>query len=308
MIRSTDRQRARSLEHNIVEFANRDTPLPGIDQAPSRKIYIAQLIESIRRIEYVDRLKQRPLSADCANPHSEAFNPVKGAIFHTQHGSRDEAYWLVFLLTHFGKHESQGWALLKAVYGRLGKRPIWSWDEISTNIALFRVWLRQNQNELKDLTFGNHRKYESKREDSKRGLANVFETYVDWVSPPRNHDAKIDSVIQGINNSETAFDKLFEDADEILSWGRLAKFDHLTMLSKIGIVEITPGNTYLAKATGPKKGAALLLHGRSDHRLDVKCAETILCRLGQKLGVGQQELEDSLCNWQKSPNRFVPFR
>jgi hypothetical protein len=31
-------------------------------------------------------------------------------------------------------------------------------------------------------------------------------------------------------------------------------------------------------------------------------------KLGDALGVGMQVMEDSLCNWQKSPEAYVPFR
>jgi hypothetical protein len=30
--------------------------------------------------------------------------------------------------------------------------------------------------------------------------------------------------------------------------------------------------------------------------------------LGNYLNVGMQAMEDAMCNWQKSPERFTPFR
>jgi Alpha-glutamyl/putrescinyl thymine pyrophosphorylase clade 3 len=67
---------------------------------------------------------------------------------------------------------------------------------------------------------------------------------------------------------------------------------------------ILPGLPYLKGSSGPLNGARLLF-GRNEP------AETLdlwVAQLGESLGVGMQELEDALCNWQKSPDRFVPFR
>lgn len=94
---------------------------------------------------------------------------------------------------------------------------------------------------------------------------------------------------------------------EVKSFGRLAKFDYLTMLAKLGLTQIEPGATYMAGATGPVRGARLLFgdsHGqRSGPELD-----SYLTALGKKTGLGMQVLEDALCNWQKSPTTFVAFR
>ena len=308
MIRPRDRQTANRLDTVLMAFSKAEHPLPGIVPLNRRQTFVAQMFESMRRIEVIELLKNSPVSVACSNPQSAAFNPIKAAIYHSQQGSREEAFWLVFLLTHFSKHHRQGWALMQAVYGNLGISPFWTWQQISTNLPAFRLWLRQNQTALQRLHFGNHRKYETVREDSDRGLANVVEAYVGWVSPPRTQDEKVREVIRGFNDPHAAFDALYNDASTLFRWGRLAKFDHLTMLKKVGLLNITPGRAYLTQATGPRRGAALLLHDNSDHQLDIKAAEAVLAKLGQHLGVGQQEVEDSLCNWQKSPDHFRPFR
>lgn len=52
------------------------------------------------------------------------------------------------------------------------------------------------------------------------------------------------------------------------------------------------------------KGARLLFGGdESTRKLDLW-----LVQLGAQLNVGMQVLEDALCNWQKSPEKFRPFR
>ena len=80
------------------------------------------------------------------------------------------------------------------------------------------------------------------------------------------------------------------------------------MLAKVGLIPVKPGTAYLSGATGPRLGAALLLTGNAKAKINTVNAEESLASLGEYLGVGQQEMEDSLCNWQKSPDVFVPFR
>jgi hypothetical protein len=93
-----------------------------------------------------------------------------------------------------------------------------------------------------------------------------------------------------------------------VGFGRLAKFDFLTMLGKLGIAPIEPGSAYLSGATGPLSGARLLFGGNADAKLNARELDVRLVRLDNYLNVGMQVLEDSLCNWQKSPRKFISFR
>ena len=60
----------------------------------------------------------------------------------------------------------------------------------------------------------------------------------------------------------------------------------------------------MAGATGPKRGGELLFGTQKD----AATLDRWLVELNTELDVGMQVLEDSLCNWQKSPHRFVRFR
>jgi hypothetical protein len=91
-------------------------------------------------------------------------------------------------------------------------------------------------------------------------------------------------------------------------FGRLAKFDFLTMLGKLGFAPIEPGSAYLGESTGPLRGARLLFTGSPDGEVSGRRLDENLAILDNKLSVGMQVLEDALCNWQKSPDRFVSFR
>jgi hypothetical protein len=105
------------------------------------------------------------------------------------------------------------------------------------------------------------------------------------------------------------FADLYESMDAVASFGRMARFDYLTMLGKIGLAPITPDRPYLEGSTGPLRGARLMFLGSTAATgINTGQLETWSVQLGQSLSVGMQEMEDSLCNWQKSPSTFVPYR
>jgi len=105
------------------------------------------------------------------------------------------------------------------------------------------------------------------------------------------------------------FDDLYRSL-KVASFGRTAKFDYLTMIGKLGLAPIEPGSTYMQGATGPLTGARLLFGGRKSAALRPGELEAWLVELDAQLQLGthgMQVLEDALCNWQKSPRRFVRF-
>ena len=93
------------------------------------------------------------------------------------------------------------------------------------------------------------------------------------------------------------------------SFGRTARFDYLNMIAKLDLAKIEPGSTYMTGATGPLKGARLLF-GAPGAKAKPTQLNAWLIELDASLGLemGLQVLEDALCNWQKSPARFKPFR
>ncbi len=307
MIRKWDQGEAESFAAALKSFSETDTILKGIKDSSHLNVLIAQIIESERRIRYVAHMKSRRLSETVANPKNGGFNPILAAIYHVNNDNRDEAFWLIFLATHFSRHINDKWKLTNEIYGKLGDTPFWTWKEIKENFDEFPEWLAVNQNELGMYRFGNHRKYESLNPASEKGLIPVLKSYLEWVGND-GHDKKINSLISGINDPDVIFETLYKSLDDVFRWGRLAKFDHLTMLAKVGLLNASPGRTFLKDATGPKKGAAFLLTGDTSTKIDVLDTERTLQRLGKQLGVGQQVVEDALCNWQKSPGLFVPFR
>ncbi|HGA4822378.1 TPA: hypothetical protein ACISVG_004682, partial [Salmonella enterica subsp. enterica serovar Corvallis] len=82
----------------------------------------------------------------------------------------------------------------------------------------------------------------------------------------------------------------------------------LTMLEKLNIMDIEADSTYMAEATGPRRGANLLFGGSTSNIYSTTLLENWVSELDSYLNVGMQVMEDSLCNWQKSPERFIRFR
>ncbi|EMJ91621.1 hypothetical protein [Leptospira alstonii] len=299
---------------SILLMYNREVrPLFGIHEKENRLSYIGQLLESIRRVDYVKRIESNPFTSSFADPANLLFDPLKGAIFFKNSGDFEEACWLVFHFVYFGKHRYGGWRYSREVYGALGQEENWNWHRISADVEGFRKWLKRNQENIKrkDVPggFGNHRKYESLDASSSRGTGNAFETYVNWVLSFGSHYKLFNKVCQDSEgDAKVAFDNLFKSMSKVISFGRTAKFDYLTMIGKLNLAQIKPGVPYLSNATGPLTGARLLFTGDFSANVNPKDLENWIIELDSHMNVGMQVFEDSLCNWQKSPSIFKPFR
>jgi hypothetical protein len=213
----------------------------------------------------------------------------------------------MFLFVHFGKHSRGGWRFAREVYGRLGDGGRWDWASTSAAPEEFREWLHAHQTELRrpGAWFGNHRKRESLEAYAASGTGAVVSSYIQWIAPPRTHAELFGEAVQlQRDDRQKAFDYLYKSMKAVHRFGRLAKFDYLTMVGKLDLAPIEPGSAYLNGATGPIKGARLLF----GETLAVAVLDYWLVELDTYLGVGMQVLEDSVCNWQKSPNEFVAFR
>lgn len=309
MIRPSDVRRAAELEARLRTFPTR---LPGVRSQAASATLVAQIVESIRRIEYLRHIAANPVSTMVADPTSDAFDPLRAAVLRHRAGEIDEAFWLVFLATHFGRHRRTKWRLARDIYGQLAQGQTLTWHRITGQMPQFEDWLVANQDELRNGPnrhhFGNHRKYESLSAESRRGTGRVFESYVRWVGANRGHALRFAELTQGTANPFEAFDRLYHSMGDVLSFGRTARFDYLTLVGNLGLAPIAPGLPYLDGATGPLSGARLLFKGDTDDPSGHRELSAAVVQLGAHLGVGMQVLEDSLCNWQKNPTRFVPFR
>lgn len=312
-MKSKDLAEAQRLTAALKSFASRNRALPGIRAAQRRKAFVEQLIESIRRVKYIAVIRQRNLSNRRADPSDDLFDPIKAAVIRNRKGNHDEACWLTFLAVHFGKNRRSGWRLTRDVYGALGRAQPWDWRRTSANPTRFRSWLASNKDRLQQdgvaRAFGNHRKYQSLDANSTNGTGAAVASYVAWVRRHRTHSQlfQATAAAAGLNPRRT-FDDLYRSMSAVASFGRTAKFHYLTMIGKLGLAPIEPGSTYMAGATGPLAGAKLLFATDASGGPNARQLDRWLVDLEAALGVGMQVLEDSLCNWQKHPERFVPFR
>lgn len=309
----TDQALYLSLEERLAAFEKK-VPLLGIQAPERRRSFLMQVVESVRRINYVKLLLSREISPSRIDPTTSLFDPIKGAILCLRNEDLDEAFWLVFLSVHFGQHRRTKWRLTADVYGRLGRKPFWTWKQVSSDTGKFRKWISANQRTLSGgdgvpRHFGNHRKYQSLNGESTTGTGAAVETYVNWVCRYESHLALIGDInASSRNDPRRGFDAIYRSMKSVASFGRTARFDYLTMLQKLGLSPFEPGSAYLAGATGPLAGARLLLTGDATIGVSRGVLDRQLCGLATALEINMQAVEDSLCNWQKSPALFKRFR
>lgn len=310
----------RAREVDLIDFLNgrldyfeaNNFGLPGIRHQATRDVYVNQLIDSIRRVKYVKTLLNRDIHPSRADGLSEMFDPLKAAVYHKRQGNIDEACWLVFLFVHFGKHLKSGYRYAREVYSALGTRNPWTFVETRGNVDEFRSWLHHHESSISrgsQRGFGNHRKYQSLSAYRPNGTGDAVESYIQWVGEYGSHAALFqNSIDDALNDPETAFDRLYRSMNSVISFGRTAKFDFLTMIGKLQLADIKPGSAYFSSATGPVVGARLMLQGNTNNTLSISELDRRIHTLGDVLGVGMQEMEDSLCNWQKSTNNYIHFK
>ena len=307
-----DPQRLSDLENGLASFSDGILPLPGIDDPSNLNSLACQFIDSIHRVEYVRTIAGRSVSPSRADPSSNFFDPFKAAIYYRNQGKLEEAFWLVFLATHFGKHGRSGWRLLRNIYGALGDS-IWAWTDVSPNPEALGDWISVNYPELikpgVKASFGNHRKYESIKPGSAASTGAVISSYVTWVNSHGGHLALFQrALVESSGDPRLAFRYLYNGMLGVKRFGRTGKFDFLTMIAKLGLANIEADSAYLSdNATGPLRGSRLLFGGAINSNLSAETLEKHLALLANHLNVGMQEMEDALCNWQKSPAKFKRF-
>lgn len=303
---SEKKRQAQEIEEQLIEFHREQIPLNGIVPYENTLAFVAQIIDSLQRVEYVHKVRSRPISALRVDPKSDLFDPIRASILMAASGQREESFWLVFLATHCGRNLNTEWLLARELYGAHEDAP-WTWARVAADPEAYSDWLEYNRILIQG-KFGNHRKYESLKQ-GRRGTGTVVRTYVEWVKGYGSHDEMIASALaEAKGDPRQAFALLYKSMATVMSFGRTARFDYLTMLAKVGLAAIDANSTYINEATGPKKGARLLFDGQIDSNTGAQVLERHVAALEKHLGVGMQVMEDAMCNWQKSPGKYLPFR
>jgi hypothetical protein len=302
VVRPGDAPFAARLEEGLRRFEAASGSLPGIAGRVERVTLIEQLVESQRRRAFVQRLPALRLDHRRADPRSDLFDPLKAAAVIQRDGAVDEAFWMAFLFVQFGRSRSGGWRYAREVYGRLGTGR-WDWPSVSREPAAFRAWIEGEAEAIRHGGpggFGNHRKYQSLC-----STGETVETYVAWVGDGGSHEARF-NVLAGTAGGDPkgTFAAAYRSMAPVSGFGRTARFDYLTTVGRLGLLAIEPDRAYLDGATGPLAGARILVGTASPaHELDGR-----LVALGAELGLTMDVVEDGVCNWQKSPSAFRPFR
>jgi len=319
-MRPRDQAEAARIGAILDTYHTNNRALPGIQDVARRTAFLEQLLESIHRVQYIERGvlrrrdQERQLAPQRLDPNSDLFDPLKGAAIRARAGDHDEACWLVFLFTHFGKHLRHGYRMIRDVYGSLARGPVWDWARTSGNPEAFRRWLAMNQETVRRGPghggFGNHRKYQSLDSESPNGTGQAVVSYVHWVMAHQRHEALFDAAaVASRYCPRDTFDYLYRSMGAVASFGRVARVDYLCMIGKLGLADIEPGSTYMTGATGPLRGARLLFGNQADGATPAQIDRWLVELESQlHLHMGMQILEDALCNWQKSPAQFRAFR
>lgn len=295
------------LVDNILNEVEQHIHLHGINDREKRDCFVQQILDSIKRVEYLTVIKNRGISLNRINPNSNYFDPLRAAIYHKNNNNIDEAFWCTFLYTLFGKTRKKGYGLLKAFYSRLGDQEnIHSYLYTKQNIEEVKIWISNNSQALKrDGGFGNHRKYETLNA-TKRGAGSAIQSYLDIIG--ENHETFLNKINEDVYQDKyKLFDFLYIEFKKINSFSRLSSFDFVTMLGKVGLVPAEPGSAYLKDATGPNSGLKELLDlpNLPNNELD-----EVLNEIGKSFDIPfkMQILEDAICNWQKSKNLYKKFK
>lgn len=306
---------ANDLILSLKNFNRNKYSLNGLSSDDHYVTLAMQLIDSIRRIKYVDVIlnSNKPINPYRAEPNSSLFDPIRAARLYYNSGNYDEACWLIFLSTHFGKNIKTKWKLCSDIYSGLGTE-IWTWCKITDDFRSFESWYESNYLELiKESTqrqYGNHRKYETLKYNSKRSIPEVFKSYINFIGKTRSHEARFDEAKTITHTPELLFELLYSNMRSVISFGRTAKFDYLTMLKKTNLLDVEPSHLFLHNSTGPIKGCWLLFNNNIGSGDSIKLLNEKLSSLATILPINylrMQVLEDALCNWQKSPNSYRYF-
>lgn len=306
-IRKQDLELYNEVEKSILTYSKEYGMPLGISDDACFHVFILQIIDSVRRIKFVERIMERKFSNLVANPNSIAFDPLKAAVFHIKNNNIDEACWLIFLSIHFGKHKKYNWNLVKAFYGKLGDTNYWTWENTKNDLVGFQNWLQLNETKIKSYgAFGNHRKYSSLKPNI---TGEVIKSYIRWVDFYGNHINLFNTVNNSLGmNSIKTFKDLYKKMNAVYGFGRMGKFDFLCMIGKMKIVDIFPGEVFLKEATGPKIGCSLLFGNNSNSEIDIMNDKLNLLEKELNLDFGMQILEDAICNWQKNPKKYIYFK
>ena len=286
-------ERANEISDSIHDFSNSIEYIPATVSPTEIHVLSKQLVDSINRVYYFALIQSRPINVSRTDPNNSLFDPLRSIIYF-KNINLDEAFWLAFLTTHFGENYHSAWKLTRNFYNNLGQPPLLTWANVSNNIGLVDNWVSRYRASGLKLKFGNHRKYESFSQ-----LRDVIESYIQLVNSYGGHSQLFQP--QQNEQPKEQFHRLAKEL-KFYRFARLGMFDYLSLLYKTQLAPIHADSCHIAGSTGPRDGAKRLFGNLTNKDL-----EQLSIKLADYLGIGYQEFEDAICNWQKSPDRYISY-
>lgn len=255
--------------------------LPGLVDRASRDRFVACIDQSLVDHDAIRNGQNLPKALRGPAAPFQPFNEIKRLAA----TDWDEAFWLTFLATHIGwdRPDSVG-----ALYRSLDEGEAWTWTRVSADGGeAFARWADENSEALHRLApFGNHRKYQSHRPPARSATSKVVRSFIPWALRygPR------------IRQRCTDFGELYRSLAPVNGLGRTGRFDVLRVTGLLGLAELRPDRCYFRGSSGPRIGARLLFGGKDE---PFEWLEARALRLSRDLGLDLQNVEDSVCQWQK---------
>jgi len=211
--------------------------------------------------------------------------------------SVENKIWVIYLATYFGKSNASGWDLFDRAAFDQNKSFI-KFEQINSDPEKYFYYL-ESFDFFEGSKFSNHRKYTKKALLGRKGLFRSM-TYF------------FDNIREYCNNEEIEFHDMYKRAAKIPNFGRLASFDFTSSLVKCGLKIAEPKSMYAGNSTGPLQALALLLR-LTGSEVTLQAKKELSYNLVEWFNehsdifmVGQV-LEDSICNWQKNPERYIRY-
>lgn len=87
--------RANAITAQINTFHQNVTSLPAAASSIEIDVLSRQLVDSINRVDYFQKVQSRPISLVRTDPTHILFDPIRAILYYKNH-DLDEAFWLAF--------------------------------------------------------------------------------------------------------------------------------------------------------------------------------------------------------------------
>lgn len=256
-----------------------------------------QMIDSISRVNIFKIYLERARKAESETlSYFHTSNPF--TLAQRSSLTLETRVWHSYVATYFGKSNSSKWNLFYKATFRDDNSLI-TLEYILGNKDEYFNYLR-SLNFFGNGNFSNHRKYTKKSLDGEKGVLSSF-------------NFVLDNIHLYVTGTIVPFDEVYRSARSIPNFGRMAAFDFTCNLCKCGLNVEEPESMYQTHSTGPLKALndILILSGvdNAPKSLQVSLGDELLkwFKTNSDIYMLAQVLEDTICNWQKSPKSHIRF-